>query len=289
MNVLSHMLKKAAEDFKINYHHKCRNAKLTHLSFADDLLIFIDGSLPSLQAVLQVLKEFEQRSGLAVSMHKSNFFTSGLTQCEIDTIQASTGMPVSSLSVRYLGVPLNSSKPSLSNCEGMIQQIKAKLSSWSAKALSFAGRLLLIKTVIAGINTFWCSSFILPKACIETVNSLCGVFLWKGDIESHHTARVAWEDITKEKKYGGLGITDLDVWNKACILKLIWLLFFRAGSVWVAWFKSTVLSDNLSNFWTIKSSSRFSWFTNKIIKYERHNVYLDATKDRKWKELQVLD
>lgn len=36
--------------------------------------------------------------------------------------------------------------------------------------------------------------------------------------------------------------------------------------MWVAWFKITVLSDNLSNFWTIKPSPRFSWLTNKIIK-----------------------
>lgn len=266
MNSLSHLLNKAAADFKFNYHHQCNNAKLTHLSFADDLLIFIDGSLSSLQAVLQVLKEFENRSGLAVSMQKSSFFASGLTQAEIDTIQASTGMPIATLPVRYLGVPLNSSKPSLTNCEGMIQRIKARLSSWSAKSLSFAGRLLLIKTVIAGINTFWCSSFILPKSVIKRVNSLCGVFMWKGGIESHHSARVAWEDVVKEKKNGGLGIKDLHIWNKACILRLIWLLFFQAGSVWVAWFKSTVLDDNLSNFWTIKPSHKFSWLTNKIIK-----------------------
>lgn len=77
---------------------------------------------------------------------------------------------------------------------------------------------------------------------------------------------VAWEDVTKEKKHGGLGIKDLLVWNKACILKLIWLLFFQGGSVWIAWFKTIVLSDNLSNFWTIKPSSRFFWLTNKIIK-----------------------
>lgn len=147
------------------------------MSFADDLLIFIDGSISSLQAVLQILKEFELRSGLAVSVQKSSFFASGLSQAEIDAIQVSTGMPIASLPVRYLGVPLSSSKPTLSHCEVLIQQIKRRLSSWSAKSLSFAGRLLLIKTVISGINTFWCSSFILPKSVIKRINSLCGIFL----------------------------------------------------------------------------------------------------------------
>lgn len=39
----------------------------THLSFADDLLIFIDGSLRSVQNVLQALKEFEGLVSLSVS------------------------------------------------------------------------------------------------------------------------------------------------------------------------------------------------------------------------------
>lgn len=45
MNNLSLMLNKATEEGKFNYHHHCDVAKLTHLCFADDLLIFMDGSL----------------------------------------------------------------------------------------------------------------------------------------------------------------------------------------------------------------------------------------------------
>lgn len=140
--------------------------KLTHLSFADDILIFIDGSLESVQNVLHILHEFEQRSGLAVSYQKTSFYGSGLSPQEIETIHASTGMSCETLHVRYLGVPLNSKKLNLANCELLIHQIKSRLFSWSVNSLSFSGRLLLIKTVIAGIITFWCSAFILPKACV---------------------------------------------------------------------------------------------------------------------------
>lgn len=80
------------------------------LCFADDLLIFTDGSLSSVQAVLQVLREFEERSGLAVSVQKSSFYASGLSTAETDEIQASTGMPMGCLPVRYLGVPLCTKK-----------------------------------------------------------------------------------------------------------------------------------------------------------------------------------
>lgn len=40
-------------------------AVFLYLSFAHDLLIFIEGYIESMQCVLQVLKEFEDRSGLS--------------------------------------------------------------------------------------------------------------------------------------------------------------------------------------------------------------------------------
>lgn len=95
-----------------------------HLSFADDLLIFIDGSIESVQCVLQVLKDFEIRSGPAF---------------------------------RYLGVPLNSRKLSLSNCNVLLQQMKSKFSSWSIKTLSFSGR----------TGRFWTDNW-SPYGCLET-------------------------------------------------------------------------------------------------------------------------
>lgn len=266
MNCLSMMLDKVAREGGLTYHHHCHKTKLTHISFADDLLIFIDGSLDSVQVVLQILHDFELRSGLAVSLQKSSFFVSGLSEQEISAIQVSTGMPCGSLPLRYLGVPLCTKKLNLENCEPLLQQIKARLSSWSAKSLSFAGRLLLIKTVISGVSTFWCSSFILPKSCINRINSLCGIFLWNGRIDGHHSAKVSWETVILTKNQGGLGVKDLHSWNLACILKLIWMLFFRPNSVWVCWFKEVILKGELSNYWTVKPSTTHSWLVNKMIK-----------------------
>jgi len=126
-------------------------------------------------------------------------------------------------------------------------QVKGKINNWCAKSLSFAGRLVLINTVIAGISNFWCSTFVLPKLCIRKIHSICSAFLWKGKLEGHHSARVSWELVTKPKDQGGLGIRDLSYWNRACTIKLIWLLFFQSRSVWVAWFKVHFLRGSLNN------------------------------------------
>lgn len=203
------MLNRAARKNRFNNHSNCSSIKLTQLSFVDDLFIFIDSSITSVQQVLQVLKEFEDRSGLPVSMQKTSFYASRMTKVETNLIQASTGMTLGSLPFRYLGVPLNSRKLSVTNYEPLIHQVKSRFSSWSVKTFSFSGRLLLIKTVIVGITTFWCYVFILPKACINRINSLCSLFLWKGNIEGHNSARVSWETVVLTKKQGELGIKDL--------------------------------------------------------------------------------
>ncbi|CAG7877725.1 unnamed protein product [Brassica rapa] len=74
------------------------------------------------------------------------------------------------------------------------------------------------------------------------------------------------------QEQGGLGVKDLHSWNVACILKLIWLLFFRPDSVWVCWFKEVILKGELSNYWTVRPSNTFSWMVNKLIK-ARELVY----------------
>ncbi|XP_013633133.1 PREDICTED: uncharacterized protein LOC106338781 [Brassica oleracea var. oleracea] len=239
MNWLSLMLNKGAENGVFGYHEKCKSSKLTHLCFADDLLIFTDGKLCSVQGVLSILNKFATHSGLTASIQKTSFVSSGLSQDQIDLIGATTGLTHGSLPVRYLGIPLCSQKLSLHNCAPLLQHIKDKVNSWSTRSLSFAGRLLLLNTVIAGVTNFWSSTFVLPKACISKINSLCGAFLWHGSAEGSHSARVSWETVTLAKE---------------------------EGSIWVTWYKAEVLKGSLSNFWITKEKKKNSWFTNKLLK-----------------------
>ncbi|CAH2052520.1 unnamed protein product [Thlaspi arvense] len=80
------------------------------------------------------------------------------------------------------------------------------------------------------------------------------------------------QSLIKDKREGGLGVRDLLNWNKACLFKLIWMIFFRGDSIWVSWFRKEILSDFLGNFWTQKPNQRFSWLSNKMLK-SREEVY----------------
>lgn len=48
-NALSGMLNQAAADGLFDYHPQCQQVQLTHLTFADDIIVFTDGSVRSLR------------------------------------------------------------------------------------------------------------------------------------------------------------------------------------------------------------------------------------------------
>lgn len=86
MNCLSILLNKGASEGSFGYHYYFKESKLTHLCFADDLLIFCDGSLQSVKSVLEILNQFALVSGLTVNISKTCFFSCGLSQHEVDHI-----------------------------------------------------------------------------------------------------------------------------------------------------------------------------------------------------------
>lgn len=56
------------------YHRKCRFQKITHICFADDLLVFCSGQIRSVRIIKNSLDLFRDVSGLNASMTKSQFF-----------------------------------------------------------------------------------------------------------------------------------------------------------------------------------------------------------------------
>lgn len=64
MEALSKLLDAAAREGKFGLHPQCQNPLLTHLLFADDLLLFSDGSTSSMVGISEVLSQFKSMSGL---------------------------------------------------------------------------------------------------------------------------------------------------------------------------------------------------------------------------------
>ncbi|VVA96482.1 unnamed protein product [Arabis nemorensis] len=95
----------------------------------------------------------------------------------------------------------------------LIDKVISRISSWSAKHLSYAGRLQLIQSVIMSIINFWCSVFLLPNRCLHELERICSAFLWSSAPNSARSAKLSWETVCTPKKDCGLGLRRLLGWN----------------------------------------------------------------------------
>ena len=266
MNVLSHMIDKAAVTRNIGYHPKCKNIGLTHLCFADDLMVFVDGQRRSIEGIIHIFQEFAGRSGLKISLEKSMIYLAGVSDQNRDTITANFPFATGHLPVRYLGLPLLTKRMTAADYAPLLENIRGKISSWTARALSYAGRLTLINSVIVSISNFWISAYRLPSGCIKEIEKLCAAFLWSGPDLNPKKAKIAWTGICRPKQEGGLGIKSLVEANKVSCLKLIWRIVSKRPSWWVTWTWQYLIRTG--SFWSIKANSNAgSWMWRKILKY----------------------
>ncbi|XP_074299862.1 uncharacterized protein LOC141631036 [Silene latifolia] len=78
MEVLSRYLRILGDKPLVSYHPKCSRLKLNHLIFADDLMIFVRGDVPSVAAVKDTLGMFAELSGLHANIEKTNIYFGGV-------------------------------------------------------------------------------------------------------------------------------------------------------------------------------------------------------------------
>lgn len=156
---------------------------------------------------------YVQWSELRMNCSKTALFTAGMNQQETSNL-ASFGFSIGSLPIRYLGLPLMHRKLRISDYSPLLDKLTSKVSSWSTRALSYAGRLQLLSSVAYGLINFWMSAFLLPKGCIKKIQSLCSRFLWSGDISKACQVKVSWNDVCRPKAEGGLGLRNLSLWNR---------------------------------------------------------------------------
>ncbi|KAL0282049.1 UNVERIFIED_CONTAM: hypothetical protein Sradi_7273900 [Sesamum radiatum] len=119
-------------------------------------------------------------SGLRVSPMKSQIILSRSCHGERQQILDVMGFQEGTLPIKYLGVPLVSSRLSVADCQPLIQKVDRRLAGWNQLSLSFAGRVQLIKSVLSSLHTYWASVFILPKAVLKVIEERMRSFLWKG-------------------------------------------------------------------------------------------------------------
>lgn len=262
MEVFSKLLESRFQAGYIHYHPKTADLSISHLMFADDVMVFFDWGCSSLHGISEALDDFASWSGLTVNKDKTHLYLAGVDQLESFAI-SEFGFPIGTLPIRYLGLPLMSRKLRISEYEPLLEKLTSRFRSWAVKRLSFAGRVQLISSVISGLVTFWISTFLLPQGCLRKIEALCNRFLWSGNIDVGKGAKVSWTGLCLPKNEGGVGLRRFTIWNKVLCLCFVWLLFDGKDSLWSSWHKYHHIRNR--SLWEIDPAPRDSWTWKMIL------------------------
>ncbi|XP_020270915.1 uncharacterized protein LOC109846100 [Asparagus officinalis] len=260
MEYLSRKLNTLKHDRLFKFHPKCSRLNITHLFFADDLLLFGRADMNSIVKLHSCMNEFSKVSGLNINPDKCSVYLSGIDDNLKLQICSFLNFSEGCLPVRYLGMPPIAKRLSWLDCSPLISKISEKFQHWqNKKTLSYAGRLQLIKSVILGVHIYWTNNYILPSKVLNKIDRLCSEFLW-----NHKIPLVSWSTICQEKRYGGLGVFSARIWNQAAALKLLWMIHIKKDLLWIKWVHGNYLLN--ADIWSVQVKSNSSWMWKQILK-----------------------
>lgn len=264
MEALSVCINLETQSPQFRFHSRTKNAEISHLIFADDVMLFCYGDNDSVSAMLRAVNRFAEMSGLVTNPAKCVTFFGNVPTAVQDFTIAVSGFNRGVLPVVYLGLPLISGKLHKRDCQPLITKICNKFEHWSSKIISQAGRGQLIKSVIFGIQNHWSGHLFLPKLILKRIQGYMARFLWCGRIRGPCHFKVAWKTCCLRKDEGGLGFKELLSWNDSAVLLQLWrIITNKDDSLWIRWVHRVLLTR--SAFWTTNVPSKCSWGLRKIL------------------------
>ncbi|CAN1188822.1 Putative ribonuclease H protein At1g65750 [Linum perenne] len=235
MERLSHLIDEAVGSNKwVPISLVAGGPQISHLFYADDLILFGQASLEQAEACSRCLEEFCAASGLNISKEKSQIFCSRNTSRGLPvSISSSLGISLTQDLGRYLGVPTLHGRTDKGTYQAIVDKLDNKLAGWKAKSLSLAGRVTLATSALSAIPAYVMQAAVLPATTCEAIDRRIRNFVWGSTSEERKTHLVSWEQICKSKELGGLGLRLARDLNTAYLVKLAFTFKQRPELLWV--------------------------------------------------------
>lgn len=152
---------------------------ITHLAYANDVIIFCRARKQSIQMVMQILMEYCAVSGQQVNQSKSCYMSHSKLPLERRRVGGQmTGFQWKAFPVKYLGFPLFYGRCRCSYFSKVCSKVTARIQSWKGRLLSIGGRLVLLKSVLAALPTYLLAASSPPRKVLTALERLFADFLW---------------------------------------------------------------------------------------------------------------
>ncbi|XP_057452728.1 uncharacterized protein LOC130744569 [Lotus japonicus] len=206
--------------------------RINHLQFADDSLLFSDCDELQFQSLAMAIEAYLYSSWLKVNFNKSAVYGVNANSSMVQQAATWWNFKIGTLPFIYLGSPLGGNPRRLSFWNPVLENMTAKLGLWSSRFLTLSGRLVLIKSVLNAIPLYYMALYKAPKGIIQRIERIMRRFLWGGPSGENKIMWIAWEDLCKGTRFGGLGVGFLEWKNKAMLLKWVWRFGRERDALW---------------------------------------------------------
>ncbi|GKG13691.1 hypothetical protein Tco_0350651, partial [Tanacetum coccineum] len=112
---------------------------ISHLFFADNVIITIEWNAKDLENIIRVLHVFYLASGLKINILKSNIYGIGVNEEEVYNMASNVGCTAGNIPFNYLGLLIGSNMKSTASWKVLVDRFRSRLSTWKANLLSIGG------------------------------------------------------------------------------------------------------------------------------------------------------
>ncbi|XP_021770766.1 uncharacterized protein LOC110734956 [Chenopodium quinoa] len=210
------------------------DVSISHLFYADDVFLFAKASVGNVNAIMEVLLEFGNKSGLFISPTKSKvIFPPKMCLSLKRAILSFSNIKGAPSFGKYLGVNISPNRLKIADYVDLLNKTKSRIKGWQAKLLNMASRCTLIKSVLNSYPLYVMQTTLLPNAVLEELERSCRRFLWNKVDKAHYLPRTSWDKVCLPLGLGGLGMRNLKNWNLVFMDKLGWRIIKEPDKLWV--------------------------------------------------------
>lgn len=160
------------------------------VQYANDILIIMQGDANQLLVLKSLLRSFVDSSGLHVNYEKSFLVPINMDDDKAQHLANTLGCKVGTMPFTYLGLPLGTTKPIVSNFLPILTRVEKRLIVLN-KLLTYSRRLLMVNSVVSALPTFYMCTLKVPATILK-------------QIDKYNAWTLAWRWHSQERRMFGV-------------------------------------------------------------------------------------